>query len=43
MSVYAKICQVLYEKDAEVHYIFPFTFHIGTTSNYSIIEIEKTY
>lgn len=43
MPVYAKIGQVPYERDAEIHYIFPFTLHIGTTPSYSIIEMEKTY
>lgn len=43
MLVYAKIGQVLYERDAEVHYIFPFTLYFGITPSYSIIEMEKTY
>lgn len=43
MPVYAKIGQVLYERDAEVHYIFPFTLHTRTTPSYSVIEMEKTY
>lgn len=43
VPVYAKIDQVLYERDAEVQYIFPFTLHIGMAPSYRIIEMEKTY